>query len=168
MNIPIEIERKFVIAMPDFDKLSSVDGYTSSEIEQTYLSAAPGVTRRIRARSCGKDTVYTETKKIRVDKISAYEDERRIDELEYRRLLSEILPGTVTLHKTRHTFPYRDRIFEIDVYPEWQMSCILEVELDSHDAVLTFPPFLTVIKEVSGDKSYSNASMSRRFPDELL
>ena len=82
MSTPIEIERKFVIALPETEEMSSRDGYTSSEIEQTYLVSEPHVTRRVRARRYADRTVYTETKKVRIDKISSYEDEREIDEVE--------------------------------------------------------------------------------------
>lgn len=168
MSTPIEIERKFVIAMPEPEALSSRDGYTSSDIDQTYLVSEPHVTRRVRARSYGDRTVYTETKKVRIDKSSAYEDERTLTEAEYLSLLSEIVPGTVTLRKTRHTFTYKGRVFEVDVYPEWKRSCILEVELERADEVIEMPDFIDVIDEVTGDKRYSNAAMSREFPKELI
>ena len=168
VSAPIEIERKFVVAMLKTDELAQLEGYTSSEIDQTYLISEEHVTRRVRARRYGDRTVYTETKKIRIDKSSAYEDERILTEAEYRSLLSEIAPGTVTLRKTRHTFPYAGRVFEVDVYPEWVRSCILEVELDSRDAVVEMPEFVSVIAEVTGEKRYSNAEMSREFPEELI
>lgn len=168
MSIPIEIERKFVIEMPELTVISRLDGYTSSDIEQTYLVSSPLVTRRVRARKYSNHTVYTETKKIRIDRMSSEEDEREITEEEYRALVLDIKPETVTLRKTRHTFDYLGRTFEIDVYPNWERSCILEVELDSKDSSLTIPDFLRVIAEVTGDKAYSNASMSHKFPDELV
>ena len=168
MSIPVEIERKFVIEMPDFAALSKLLGYSSSDIDQTYLSSAQTVTRRVRARRFADRTVYTETKKVRIDKMSAYEDERELDRVEYEALLAEIMPGTVTLKKTRHTFNCMGRTFEIDVYPNWQKSCILEVELDSREAELEMPSFIRVIREVTGEKGYSNAAMSRRFPEELI
>ena len=168
MSTPIEIERKFVIAMPDVSTIAKIDGYSSSDIDQTYLTSVPHVTRRVRARSYSDHTVYTETKKVRIDKMSAFEDEREITESEYVAMLFEIAPGTVTLHKTRHTFPYLGRTVEIDIYPDWQRSCILEVELESEDEALMLPDFINVIKEVTGDKGYSNAAMSRKFPEELI
>ena len=168
MSTPIEIERKFVIAMPDVSALAKVDGYSVSDIDQTYLVSAPHVTRRVRARRYQGSTVYTETKKVRIDKMSALEDEREITESEYTAMLFEIAPGTVTLHKTRHTFPYLGRTVEIDIYPDWQRSCILEVELESEDEELMLPDFIKVVREVTGDKGYSNAAMSRKFPEELI
>ena len=168
MSIPVEIERKFVIELPDISTLSEREGYSSSEIDQTYLSSARTVTRRARARRFADRTVYTETKKVRIDRMSVFEDEREIDREEYEALLTEIMPGTVTLRKTRHTFGYLGRTVEIDVYPQWKRSCILEVELGSRDEVLVLPDFIRVVREVTGDKRYSNASMSKEFPQELI
>ena len=168
MSASIETERKFVIVKPDVEFISSLDGYTLSEIEQTYLLSSPTVTRRVRLRRYQDRTVYTETKKIRIGRMSAEEDEREISEGEYKTLLTQIAPGTVTLRKTRITFEYSERVFEMDVYPEWQRSCILEVELDREDAPLSMPPFLEIIAEVTGDRRYSNAAMSYEFPKELI
>ena len=168
MSCPVEIERKFVIQMPDMYVLSQLDGYSSSDIDQTYLVSSPGVTRRVRARRYEGVTVYTETKKVRIDRMSAFEDERELESEEYEALLGEILPGSITVSKTRHTFPYGGRTVEIDVYPQWQKSCILEVELGSRDEEISLPGFIRIIKEVTGDKSYSNASMSLSFPKELI
>ncbi len=168
MSIPVEIERKFVIRLPDVDILATCDGYTFSEIEQTYLESEEGVTHRVRARRYFENAVYTETKKVRIDKMSALEDERQISEDEYRSLLEKRKRGSVTLRKVRHTFEHLGKTVEIDVYPEWKASCVLEVELSSRDEDVRLPEFINVVKEVTGDKKYSNASMSMRFPDELI
>lgn len=168
MSVPVEIERKYVIAMPDVDRLASCDGYTVSEIDQTYLESSEGVTHRVRARRYRDKTVYTETKKIRIDKMSAFEDERELTEAEYLALLERRKQGTVTLKKSRHTFEFGARTFEVDIYPEWKGSAILETELESRDVDVDFPDFIEILAEVTGDKRYSNAAMSHSFPDELV
>ena len=168
MSTPLEIERKYVIRKPNVAMLSSLEGYTVSDIEQTYLESAAHVTHRVRARSYGDRTVYTETKKVRIDKMSVYEDEREIDKSEYLELLKGRKEGTVTLSKTRHTFLYLGQVFEIDVYPEWVNSAVLETELPSRETVVEFPDFIRVIAEVTGEKKYSNAAMSKEFPKELV
>jgi CYTH domain-containing protein len=167
-TIPVEIERKYVIRMPRIRELEGQDGYTVSEIRQTYLESEPGVTHRVRMRVYPDVTYYTETKKIRIDKISSYEEEREIDESTYKALLLKIKRGTRTLTKTRHTFSAFGRTFEVDIYPEWKRSCILEIELPSRETEIEMPPFISVIKEVSGDRKYTNASMSQDFPEELI
>jgi CYTH domain-containing protein len=168
MNTPLEIERKYVIEMPEVSELSGCERYTVSEIEQTYLESALHVTHRVRSRRYCDATVYTETKKVRIDKMSVYEDEREISKREYLDLLEKRKEDTVTLRKTRHTFDYLGQIFEIDVYPEWRKSAILETELESRETVVEFPDFIRIIKEVTGEKKYSNAAMSREFPEELI
>ena len=167
MNDHIEIERKYVISMPDVCAMQSEEGYTSSDIEQIYLKSSPRVTHRIRSRTKGGVTKYTETKKVRISGMSAYEDEREITESEFLTLRENIDPDTTPIIKTRHTFVYQSQLFEIDVYPNWQSCAIMETELPSEDTVVEIPSFIKIIKEVTGIKAYSNASMSRVFPKEI-
>lgn len=164
----IEIERKFVIMMPDVAVLSRMPDYTVSEIEQTYLLSLQGITHRVRSRKYGSDVHYFETKKTRIDKMSVIEEEAEITEAEYKRLLLLKDPETRTLHKVRHTFLYEGLTVEIDIYPEWHSTAILECELPSRERDISLPDFIKVVKEVTGDYSYSNASMSRAFPRELI
>ena len=163
-----EIERKFIIALPDLKMLSRLEGYDKSEIEQTYLESPPHVTHRVRARRRANSVVFTETKKVRIDKMSAYEDEREIGVSEYRERLENIKDGTRTLYKTRHVFVYADHVIEIDVYPEWRETAVMEIELSSRDEKIELPAYIRVIREVTGMREYSNAAMSERFPDEIL
>lgn len=162
----IEIERKYIISMPDFELLSSLGEYTRSEILQIYLESDANVTHRVRRRVFADHTVYTETKKIRIDKMSAIEDEGEISAEEFVLLSQKQKEGTRALNKTRHTFDFGGFCFEIDVYPEWKHSAIMEVELENKDVCFSIPPFIRVIEEVTGNKAYSNASMARSFPEE--
>lgn len=162
----IEIERKYIIKKPDFESLRSQREYSVSDILQIYLESESGVTHRVRRREYQGRTVFTETKKIRLDKMSAIEDEREIDREEFERLRKSIKAGTRPLLKSRHTFRVGNFCFEIDVYPEWEHTCIMEVELEDEGIAFDIPPFIEVIAEVTGNKAYSNASMSRSFPHE--
>ena len=167
MKNQTEIERKFIINMPDLEKLSLMDGYDKSEIEQTYLSSSPAVTHRVRARKHNDRIDFTETKKVRISGMSAYEDEQEIGENEFSTLKKTIANGTTPIVKTRHTFLYHGQLFEVDIYPNWKSTAIMETELPSEDTNTDIPPFIKIIKEVTGIKAYSNASMSRAFPDEI-
>ena len=166
--IPIEIERKYIIEIPDKEKMENCNGYSLSEIVQIYIESSPRVTHRVRSRTINGKTVYTETKKIRIDKMSSYEDEREISEMEFKCISQKIKQGTVPIVKERHSFEYRGQTFEIDVYPEWKNSCIMETELESRDKCVEIPAFIEIIKEVTGDKAYSNASMAQSFPVEII
>lgn len=168
MKSPVEIERKYVIMMPDIRILREQEGYSVSHILQTYLESKPNVTRRVRSRGYGDRTVYTETEKTRIDEISSFEEEREISESEYKSLLNLVKQGTRTVHKTRHTFLYHGQTFEVDIYPEWKRTAIMEAELTTREVEVKMPDFIKIITEVSGDKRYSNASMAREFPGELV
>ena len=153
-----------IIKGPDFPTGAIITG--NSEIEQIYLSSEPGVTHRIRCRTFSDRVEYTETKKMRLSTLSAIEDERKIEREEYLRLKENIRIGSRVLKKRRYTVSFLGKIFEIDVYPEWQRHAIMECELRGEDEEITLPPFVETVCEVTGDKSYSNAKMSECFPSE--
>ena len=166
MKNQIEIERKFIIERPDISYILSLEGATASEITQIYLASGAHVTHRVRERITDGAAVYTETKKVRIDKMSAYEDEREITLAEYLALAENIKEGSRPLKKSRYTFPHLGLVYEIDVYPEWEHTAIMEVELGRREEDIPSPPFIRVIREVTGMRKYSNAAMSERFPDE--
>ena len=168
MSTPIEIERKYVILKPDFAALEREYEVGASEIWQTYLTSDAGVTRRVRKRVYSDRISYTLTEKRRIDAISSHENEREIPENEYEALLNEIRDGTHTLRKTRRVICVGGVDFEIDEYPEWERTCIMETELKSRDERVVMPDFVRIIAEVSGVKAYTNASMAAHFPKELV
>lgn len=162
----IEIERKYIIAMPDIADMSAMESYSADAITQTYLNAPRGATRRVRRRECDAGVRFFETVKRRIDGMSAHELEREISEDEYAEMLNDIADGTRPIVKVRHTFLYLGQIFEVDVYPEWGETAILETELTSQTHTVEFPPFIKLVREVTGIRAYSNAGMSRSFPTE--
>ena len=158
--IGLETERKFVIEKPDIDALATLPDFSVSRITQTYLVSEPRVTHRVRARERDGVTVYTECKKIRLSPVTCREEETEITKEEYGSRLACRRPDSATVEKTRVTFRHGERLFEVDIYPAWHKSCIMEVELPSEDTPVDFPPFIKIIREVTGDKRYSNAGMS--------
>lgn len=167
MAVGVETERKLVIRMPDISLLEKEEGYRKSEIVQTYFASPSGVTHRVRKRAYEGETVYTETKKTRISKMSVIEDERVLSEEEYNALLAS---GEVigSLSKTRHIFLFGGHTIEVDVYPLWKRSCVLEVELLSETEELTLPSYIAVLEDVTGSRKYSNHNMSFSFPEELI
>ncbi len=166
MKNSIETERKYIICMPDISCMAAEKDYSVSSITQTYLSSPSGVTNRVRKRVFKDKVSYTQTKKIRIDKISAYEDEREISENEYSALLLDVKQSTTPVIKDRHTFSYLGQLFEIDIYPQWSKTAIMETELDDKEKEVVMPPFIKIVREVSGLRGYSNAAMSASFPKE--
>ena len=76
-DVHYEIERKFLIRMPDPAWLRrEAEG---TEITQTYLLAPPGVSERVRRRGRDGDFVYTHTVKQKLTDLRRIEDEEEID-----------------------------------------------------------------------------------------
>ena len=71
----------------------------------------------------------------------------------------------LTAHHVAATH-YGGQLFEIDVYPAWKNTAIMETELDDREREVEIPTFIEIIREVTGYKAYSNASMSKSFPKE--
>ena len=149
----IETERKYIIEKPDISILQSKNNFTSSEIVQIYLSDSEK-THRIRKRVFADGCVqYTENTKRRISTMSSLETEREISEDEFLALSKNIEPHSQPVIKTRITFEYLSKTFEIDVYPRWKSTCILEVELPSEEEKIAFPSFIKHISRTI--KSFS-------------
>ena len=65
------------------------------------------------------------------------------------------------LYKRRYLILYREKCFELDIFPFWQDQALLEIELKSETEDFELPPFLHVIKEVTFDKHYRNSVLSQ-------
>lgn len=164
----IETERKFLIRYPDAEILAEAIG---SEIEQIYLSPEcdSGFDNdRVRKRVYEDKISYTRTRKKRISLASAIEDEKEISREEYEKLSLNIEAGSNKIIKTRYVLPYRGFDFEIDVYPFWNDRAVLEVELPGEDTEFTFPTGISVIKELTGDKRYSNHALAFCVPNEEI
>ena len=159
---PFEIERKFLIEYPDLDKLEKLPNCRRVEIIQTYLSAPEGEESRVRQRGADGNYIYIQTTKKKVTDVKRVEVERRLTKDEYLRLLMDADPDCKPIRKTRYCLTYDNQYFEIDVYPFWDQQAIVEIELNHEQDEIRFPRELKVIREVTDDETYKNASLARR------
>ena len=167
MNPGIEIERKFVIKMPNVSTLRSMSDYTVSEITQTYLvSDSDGVTERVRRREYADGVRFYHTVKRRIDGMSCAEDEREITSDEYADLLCRRDESSHPIEKQRHTFSFGDFTVEIDMYRGWDNIAVLEVELPSREVMPPLPDFIDVLFDATGNFAFSNARLAEHFPSE--
>lgn len=163
MNINgMEIERKFMIAMPDSGFLETLE---MTEISQTYLKNDTG-SERVRKRGLEGEYVYTHTVKIKISNISRREDEREISREEYEMLLLKADPQRRTIEKKRYCLPYAGELWEIDVFPFWKDKAFMEIELNSEEQELKFPPQINVLRELTDDKRYTNAALAKHIPED--
>ena len=164
MTAQIETERKYLIRRPAEEWLKTVC-FREIAMEQTYLQAPDGVTRRVRRREEQGSCRYILTEKRRISAMSCQEQEEEISEAEYRRLLQEKLPDSRSICKTRWCLRCREQVFEIDLYDFWQEAATMEVELSSEEETVFLPERIEVLAEVTGDHRFSNVSLSRALPD---
>ena len=83
----LEIERKYLIVLPDEEFLKSRDGCIVRHITQTYLLRHENdVERRIRKIEDGKNTFYVYTEKRPKSSTTRLEDERDITAVSYTHL----------------------------------------------------------------------------------
>lgn len=158
---PYEIERKYLIEYPDIKWLESNPSCQRIEIIQTYLNSAAGEEVRVRQRGVDGNYIYFQTIKRRVSDVKRVEIERRLSQAEYLKLLMEADTTKRQIRKTRYCLTYENQYFEIDVYPFWTDKAIAEIELSDENATIAFPKQIKVIKEVTDDDSYKNASLAK-------
>lgn len=158
---PYEIERKYLIEYPDIKWLESNPSCKRIEIIQTYLNGPADQEVRVRQRGIHGNYVYFQTIKRKVSDVKRVEIERRLSQAEYLKLLMNADTTRRQIRKTRYCLTYENQYFEIDVYPFWNDKAIAEIELSDENANIVFPKQLKVIKEVTGDISYKNASLAQ-------
>lgn len=158
-----EIERKFLLrAFPPPMVLASL-GAEVLEIEQFYLHVAAGVEERIRSTSTGKRTEYVHTF-LRAQRVGVREiQERRIDQVEYTHLQKSADPARSAVLKSRWTFPFEGHLLELDEIrsPSSRACVLLEVQIADEREEVILPTSLEVEREVTGERNYSNADISR-------
>lgn len=161
MDLPLEIERKFLVAMPEESELRK-HAVRCIGITQTYLlGTREGASRRIRRSEEEGTVTYTSTEKTRIDMLQRIEIERELSEEEYRELQKQADPERQILHKTRWCVPVGDLVAEIDVFEGFSQYAYCEVELPTPQTHYELPEFLNVIREVTEDKRFTNAAISR-------
>jgi CYTH domain-containing protein/thymidylate kinase len=158
---PYEIERKFLIAYPDTEALERLPNCQRVEIIQTYLTTADGEESRVRQRGMNGNYIYFQTTKKKISEQKRVEIERRLSKDEYLRLLMDADPDCRPIRKTRYCLTSGNQYFEIDVYPFWKDRAVMEIELADEHTEIRFPAQVQVLREVTDDASYKNASLAR-------
>lgn len=163
----IEIEKKFLIKMPDIQQLVGRYNPTITIIEQVYLYSESGE-RRI--RSCiapygDSDYIYkfSYTEKQPADQtgFKRLETESKIDYKKYHQLLEEADPNLKKICKSRYTFMIEGQTYELDVFAFDNTLAILEVELQSEESHFAWPEILVKVADVTEDKNFKNKALAK-------
>lgn len=155
---PLEIERKFLVEMPDLKALEAMPLCRAVEIQQVYKKDENGKNMRLRKRGANGCFVYIKTQKKRVSKATRIELERRITEQDFE----DGAKGFPVLSKTRYLIVSGGKYFELDVFP-FLNEAVLEIELKSEDEGFELPPFLKVVKEVTEENEYRNSVIAAKY-----
>lgn len=166
MGIPVhmEIEHKFLIKMPNIEKLKEKYDITEVNIMQTYLKNDDGIEERVRQREIDGDFTFYHTHKRNIDDngLSREEKEEKISQCEYLKLLYRADRDLSPIIKKRYTFLYKDKYFEMDVYPFWNDKAILELEVSSENEIFELPEGIDIIEDVTNNPKYKNKALAKR------
>lgn len=160
----VEIERKFLLgAEPDWSALP-LPGSAIDRIgfEQVYLAVTGEGEQRIRRRTANGLTSYEYAHLRPLRPGVRIVDEVTIDEAEYRRLRAGRDGSRQVIRKTRTTFPWRGRLYEVDdiTDPVSRACLLLEVQVTGEDEDVPLPTFLPVLREVTGEPEFGNAHIA--------
>ena len=165
----LEIERKYLIRMPDEKELSAMHGCETWEVVQTYLMDGPdGSTHRVRSILTKGEIHYIHTIKRPLSQLSHEEWEVEVEKAEYEELLRQANPALNPIVKKRYRIPYEGQLLEIDVYEFWQDRATLEIELASEAQEVLLPDWLSIVRELTGERAYKNRFLAECVPMEVL
>jgi len=164
-----EIERKFLVSEADLTNAENVELFS---IESVYLDAEklakvdPSLAadgdrpREIRvSKRTGTDgvTVYESISKLGGHELTREEAIVTIDEAAFNSAAAKF--GKSRIEKKRFKFTYLRNVFELDVFPPSNLI-ILEIELKDEKQLFALPPYVEIVKDVTGESKYYNASMA--------
>ena len=154
---PVTEERKYLVEVTG-ELPETID----SDILQTYLVSEPGTEVRLRRRSwpSGKVVNVHNTKK-RTAPGEQIETERQVENALYESLLQQADPYRQSISKLRQSFIWKGQYFELDTYRgPLEGLVILETKGIADAEDVNFPPFIRVIKEITGNKEYYNYNLA--------
>ena len=160
---PMDKKHKYLIAMPDMNRLVVNYGAVPFEMTQNYLVVTnPRIERRIRKQKNGPDYLFFYTEKHLMDDGTMWDTERPISSKEYKKYLLEAEPELQPVHKVKYRFNLDRQRFEIDVYPFSKEKAVMFAYAVENEENVTTPPEIQILREVTGDLDYKNKTLARR------
>lgn len=156
---PIEQERKYIVKITGELPADCIE----NEIVQTYLNSEPGTEVRLRKRGWDGKYIYLHTTKKKISEKEELVTERQINNSLYEMMLTLADPKLNTVRKMRRSFIWKGKYFEIDSFCDHLDGLVI---LESKDVApgepVTFPPFIEVEKEITGNIEYFNYSLAKK------
>ena len=165
MSEQIENERRFLVETIPGVAAWPVP-FEVSTIHQTYLiPTTPGTVERVRQRRWRKGNRILCVHNIKTPQPTGgpLEKEVPVSMEVYKDLLNRADPERVTLWKARMVFDYAGWTWELDEIFTRHLN-ILEVELPSLDTEVELPPWLKIMREITGESALSNYELAKPLP----
>ncbi len=162
-----ETERRYLIRMPDLKALECLPNCRKVEIIQTYLIRQDGEPLvRVRQRGSHGSYIYVKTTAQRTADGHLLETEQRLTKDEYLNLLMDADTSLRQIRKNRYCLTENNLYFEIDVYPFWKQQALLEIQVNDSQQPIAFPPFLSILRDVTQDSAYKSYGIAQHIPPE--
>lgn len=170
-DVPLEIERKYLIEYPEINRIRCMEGTQEVEITQYYFDTEEEKKLRLRTWKENGRVKYILTRKTHITDMTRIEEESEISREEYENLIERAKSfgedaNMRSIAKTRFRFPYGGKTVEVDIYPFWSDQAIAEVELENEAEEVSLPPELKVIREVTEDKYYTNYNLAEIYSQQ--
>ena len=152
----MEIERKWLI---DKDNIPyELERLESQEIIQAYISFSPTI--RIRKIVNTDKNILTIKNKSKDNGLSREEYEIEISDEQFSNLIRKC-EGKI-ISKTRYIVKEDNHKLEIDIFHgDYEGLAYLEIEFEDVESAKNYPDPDWVIKDVTSDGRYSNASLAK-------
>ena len=156
---PPHDERVYRIEM-----IGEIPECSESMITQTYLVAEPGSEVRLRRREwSGGKVVNVHRSKKRISDSEVIETERQVDNNLYEQMLQQADPYRQTIRKRRQSFIWKGQFFQIDTFLSPVSDLIMmETKGVAEQETVNFPPFIRVLEDVTGNRTYYNYNIALR------
>lgn len=156
LPLPIEEERKYIVEV-----IGELPECMESEISQTYLVAEPGCEVRLRHRVTNGVVTNIHTTRRKISDKEELVTERHVTNNLYESMLQQADPYRQTVVKTRKSFIWKGQFFELDTYksPVNDLVILETKGIISHND-LKLPPFLRIVKDITGNTDYFNINLA--------
>ena len=105
--------------------------------------------------------MYFKTRKQVTESGKRIEKEERLTQNEYLELLMQADPDYRPIRKERFCLSENGLYYNIDIYPQWKDQALMDIELYEGQEEITFPAGIQVIREVTGEKEFTNPEIAR-------
>ena len=154
---PVEKFYKYLVEIDEetLNNIKNEANYSSSHIEQYYLTSANGIERRIRKRERNGNELYSYSEANYISNNERIKTDKVLSSREYYDLYSQINKDLKAIDKLRHSFIANELFYKLDIFNFDQSKAILSVQA-SEESDIKLPSYIKVIKDVTNDMNYKN------------